>query len=374
MLLGVGSEQRAAKERAQQNQINMLGQLLDRPDITLDAKEAIANQLEELTQVSSKGKGMLPLFTRIFHQQQQEKQSRLPQNLFGNLNEQVVTGSMAPATQGVAGQIESNIGGPPMTQRRGSMTSGELADTRAIERYGQQRQILSEVDRQNDERTRQRQLEVQQLRNQGASQRLAATLQNRLIYLDASEQARARREIEQVLAANPAMNEEQAAAQVAQKYENEEQLRKTRVDYTRALLNAIPERLRLEGERVAQGWQRLELDDIRTQVLNEVAKSNADISAFDRETKPLFSELQSVRRQIEYFNKFSDPASLNKLGEMQKFEQDLLNQIWQKKGQYVKPQEPVPQRGSKPSGGGKGAKYVAPKVSQQDLNKVLGLP
>src|SRR5678815_328890 len=114
-------------------------------------------------------------------------------SMFGDPNQQILTKEAGPDAPDPV--VDPNVplenrrvpdalaqmGTPPEVRRRGSMTSGEVADIQGMEKYKQQRGVLAEIDRQNDERTRQRQIELQQLRNQGAAQRVADTLHLSLI-------------------------------------------------------------------------------------------------------------------------------------------------------------------------------------------------
>jgi hypothetical protein len=205
---------------------------------------------------------------------------------------------------------------------------------------------------------------------------LATTFHNNKLLLNEKEQLRAHRAVNEMLAANPTWTPDQAASAVAEKFTQEAEVRKGKQAYYKALTNAIPEKLRMEGERVAQGWQHLDLQDIHNQFMEDVAKNHGDIAAANLEIQPLLVELRSVRDDIEYLNKF-DPSTdksgtmAQKLKEAQGYEQNLLNQIWQVKGKYT-PSAPVerkpPSRGSP---GSRGSKYVAPKVSSQRLQELM---
>lgn len=393
-ILGIGAEQDAKKQMERHNQIAALGSLLDRPDVTIDAKEHIATQLEDLLNVGGKQKGTLPLLTRIFHHHAQEKKAiQFPQHPFGNPDEVVTTkeagtNSATPIFK-QSGERDwlGEIGAPPEVSRRGSMTSGQLGDQQKLALFNQEQTTKAKFDTENDERTRKRQVEVQQIRGNQALTKLAQTFQNNQMLLGEREQLRAHRAINELLAANPTWTPDQAAASVAEKFQQEAQQRTARIDLTKAMTNALPERLKMEAERVAQGWANVDANQLRTQIYGDLASNSANLQSFDRESKWAFDSLNDIDgdlKELETRPDLTDPSSKSfrpeygqRLNELRAQRQDLLKEIYRLKGQYVKPAgESVPSRTPPARGGApqRGGRYVAPKVSQQDLNKVLGLP
>lgn len=393
-ILGIGAEQDARKQYQRHEQIAALGSLLDRPDVTIDAKEHIATQLEDLLNVGGKQKGTLPLLTRIFHQHGQEKRAiQFPRHPFGDPNERVPTTPASsdfgyradPNTEGA--NLLAEVGTPPSpeNQRRGNMTSGELDDRQKLGLFGQQQGVKARFDAENDERTRQRQLDVQRVRGEQATVKLAQTFQNNKTLLGQREQLRAHRAVNELLAANPSWTPEQAAATVAEKFQQESDQRKARIDLTKAMTNALPERLKMEAERVAQGWANVDTSQLRTQIYSDLASNSANLQSFDRESKWAFDELKDVNDDLQDIEKnpdWTNPSSKDfsaayaqKASELKEHKQNLLKEIYRLKGQYVKPSDQaVPSRTPPARGSSRSGKYVAPKVSQQDLNRVLNLP
>lgn len=375
----------AEQTEIQQKQFHaaQLGKLLDDPNINLDAKSAIATQLDELMKTPPKQKGMLEGLAHIFHgQQKPAPQSAAPSplaGLYGDLGQQVPVETVAPqqATKGEAGSIESQIGAPPpmtLTKRRGALTSQDLSDADKLRLFGQEQGIRAKYDEQNDQRTQDRQLAVQQVKNTQASQLLAQRLHNQGIMLDAREQARARREVEARIASG--MSPETAEADVRQKFTDERGGRQAKIDLYRAQTLALPERTKQGWERVEQGWKALDLNDIRTQVYADLGGNKQNMDRFERENKDAFEELKSTRQSMQDLMKRPDllnspdhPEFKQELQQLQAYESSILNRIWTSKGTLV-PSTPatsptVPQRGSK------GSKYVAPKVSADKLQSLM---
>lgn len=390
-ILGIGAEQDAKKQMERHNQIAALGSLLDRPDVTIDAKEHIATQLEDLLNVGGKQKGTLPLLTRIFHHHDQEKRTmRFPQHPFGNPEEQVATGRDVETSDSIAQRGVAAFNSAPMPDavnapemaRRGGMTSGQLEDQRKLGLFNQEQTTRAKFDAENDERTRKRQVEVQQIRGNQALSKLAQTFQNNKMLLGEKEQLRAHREINELLAANPTWTPDQAAASVAQKFVQESDQRKARIDLTRAMVNALPERLKMEAERVAQGWANVDANQLRTQIYADLTSNSANLQSFDRESKWAFeslNDLQGDLKELETRPDLTDPQSKSyqpsygqKLQELRAQKQDLLKEIYRLKGQYVKPAgESVPNRTPPARGGSRGGRYVAPKVSADRLRELM---
>ncbi len=373
-LLGVSQEQRAEQARQDSNRISVLGRLLDDPNVTLDAKELIASQLEEMTNVPKQKRGLLPLFTQIFHTQQQQQAKLSRPNLFGNLDERipdVPAGPDSPPVNPDDRKRLQEIGTPPSVEgrRRGSLTAQELADRSAMQRFSQQQTVKAQFDQQNDLRTEQRQLAVLKQRGIDAMARLDVQIAGRKELLSDQEKLRAQRDVNEMVAAG--YPPELAAEKVRQRIENEQDLKAARAEYLRAQVKAIP-------DRIEQAWQRLDIAALRADVYKAAAENRISAERFNQATEPLFIELRSVRRQIEYFSKFpAGTPQAEELKRLQDYEKGILNELWKAKGENTpdKPVITVPERNFRPSDTRpNGGRYVPPKVKQSDLDKVLGLP
>lgn len=361
-ILGIGADQDARKQFERHQQISALGSLLDRPDVTIDAKEHIATQLEDLLNVGGKQKGTLPLLTRIFHHQDQEKRAiQFPQHPFGDPNSIVTTKeagpNSTPQTNPQTGAVDwaASIGTPPEVSRRGSMTSGQLDELQKLGLFNQEQTTRAKFDAENDKRTQDRQVALQQMRGQQSLAKLAQTFHDNNQMLTNREQLRAHRAVNEVLAANPTWTPDQAAASVAEKFQQESAQRSARIDLTKAMTNALPERLKMEAERVAQGWANVDTNQLRTQIYSDLASNSANLQSFDRESKWAFDELKDVNDDLQDIEKnpdWTNPSSKDfsaayaqKANELKANKQNLLKEIYRLKGQYVKqPDQAVPSR------------------------------
>lgn len=380
IVFGTGIQKEQLEQQKRHEQTAALSQLLDDPYVNIDAKNAIANHLVDLMNVPTKHKGLISSLVGLFHHQSQPspQQPKPPTEYYGNRDERLPTGKTVGLAPGET--VETDMGtmdsstAPAMalTQRRGSMTTTDLKNRDALEMFTQQQKIKAGYDAENDARTEARQLKAVQLRNEGALQRLQVGLEGKMDLLDQGEQLRAHRDVAKLIDAG--YTPELAATTIQQQIQTDLSVKRARHDLLVEQTKAIPTRL-------AQGWQKLENDAIRTEVYRTMAGNTTAKTAFDETTKPLFAELSMVRRQIEYFSKFDTaattffgnpkyPVQAEGLKQAKESEAAILKLIEQA-GTANAPQQPS--ASTVPSRPGRGAR-IAPKVSPGNLNKVMGLP
>lgn len=321
------------KRQQQQLQLQGLQSLLGQNDLPMETYAHAIGALAELTG----NKATKQVADHLYEQLGQQ----LP----------VQTVNPQPAPVGSqAGRIEVNIGPPPsMTQVThetvGQMPRNVYNDRMSmpadVEKFRQQKQILEEMDRANDQRTQERQLAVQKLRGEQALARLPIQLENRLKVVGETYKLKARQDVDKLIAGG--MDAEGATEYVLAKAAQDRALRDARIAVTQATANAIP-------ARVEQGWANLEVAQLRAQIAQEAATTKADMGAFDRQSKWAFEDLDSINQEINSLEKRpdllngTDPSWKNQLQSLKGQKDALLNQIWTLKGQYV-PSEAGAKRG-----------------------------
>jgi hypothetical protein len=208
---------------------------------------------------------------------------------------------------------------------------------------------------------------VQQAKD--AMLRLKARLGNKMDLLHEGEKLRASRDVNKLIAAG--YTPEDAADLAQQQIETEQGLKTARTNFLAAQARAIP-------ERTKQAWGRLGETALRNEIYRTATGNAAAKEAHRQAVDPMLEELKSVERSIEYLSKLTlstDAATVanakSQLAQEQAHKEGILNEIWKVNAQTTpeKPTSTVPQRG-----GSRGSKYVAPKVSVQRLQELLGLP
>src|ERR1700738_141882 len=350
MLFGQSAQSEADQQQARHQQVSALSQLLDPPDVTLDAKQAIATHLEDLMNVPSKNKGLIPIITSIFHHQQQTQQPpawQVPE-LYGNRNARVPDVAASPdfgyqpAANPVGPNILTETGTPPSPegQRRGSMTPADLAA---------RRQATFEAQKQSDMQDRQDFLvksrgeearKLQQMKGDQAFTRLSTRDDSRMALLHEGEKLRAQRRTAELAAAYPDATPDQIAEKVQGEIQATQDQKAARTAFLTAQTLAIP-------QATAIKWANLDQTALRNDIYRTATGNAADKEAQRQAVEPMLDELKSVQRSIEYLSKFpAGTPQAAQLTQEQAHKAGVLNEIWKVNSQTT-PQQPtstVPQR------------------------------
>lgn len=173
------------------------------------------------------------------------------------------------------------------TKRFGDTTPNERGEQRVRDRFNFEQNLKAQLDAQDDERTRQRMVEVEKIKSAERVKVAEAKNEQAFALIDHRYQAQAGVEYNRIKSALVAKGvpADEAATQagdlVVKKYQSGIDTAQARAANLRAMTAAIPERLRLMGEGNAIRWGMLDVADVNSQqgflsIMNNWERLNQD--------------------------------------------------------------------------------------------------